>query len=130
MWSLDEPFPAYVRQATTQIADEFGEEAAEEYQANLAHDFLDLAWDGLSQEERRDEEAFRCWLVVHPEYLLSWAGVDVVRGRIHRRLNGVDVWENAPDVIRDYARLRRYVDAVLSNNPSLRDVVLSGGRVR
>lgn len=123
MWTLDQPFPEWVRNVAAQIAEESGGFAAEEYEVWLAHDYLDRVWDELGARERRIEEALCCWLVLHPAYILDIGQVDVISGRIHRLIDGEDVWEIEPALISEYRRLRRYVAAVLRNDQSLRRLV-------
>ena len=123
MWTLDQPFPEWMRGVAAQIANESGGCEAEEYEVWLSHDYLDFVWDGLDARARRLEEALCCFLVIHPAYILDIAQVDVVSGRIHRLIDGQDVWEIEPDLIIEYRRLRRYVGAVLKNDSGLRELV-------
>jgi len=90
-----------------------GPEKADEYIASLAHEELDAIWDyrELAPEERRFVrkywESFHVWLVLNPALLRTWAGVDVIAGRIHRVIDGVEHWEEDAEVKADYARLIR-----------------------
>lgn len=125
MWTLDQPFPEWVLRVAATIAEESGGYEAEEYEVWLSHDYLDRVWDGLGMRERRIEEALCCWLVLNPAYILDIGQVDVISGRIHRLIDGEDVWELEPALISEYRRLRRYVAAVLKNDPGLRKLVES-----
>jgi hypothetical protein len=86
---------------------------ADEYIASVAHEELDAIWDypELSCHERyatrKYWEAFHVWLVQNPEVLRTWAGVDVIAGRIQRVIDGAEIWETEPEVKVEYARLLR-----------------------
>lgn len=123
MWTLDHPFPDWLRGVVAQIAEESGGHEAEEYEVWLSHDLLDFIWDGLDPRDRRIEEALCCWLVLNPAYLLDIGQVDVVSGRIHRLIDGEDVWEIEPALTSEYRRLRRYVVGVLRRDPALCELV-------
>ena len=110
-WNFADPFPDAVKQRTQRIGDARGPVRAEEYMVSVSHDYLDKIWDfdDLSREERKYTrkywEAFHIWLVLNPEVLKNWAGVDVPGGRIHRVVDGNEVWEEAPEVKSEYKRL-------------------------
>ena len=119
-WTLDDPFPDWVRNVAAQIAVERGGMEAEEYEVSMFHDVADRLWDELDRESRLQQEAFWCWLALNPAYMLDIGQVDVVNGRIHRILdNGEEVWEHEPELVVEYRRLRRYVEAVLERSPTL-----------
>ncbi|MEX2271232.1 MAG: hypothetical protein WD690_07175 [Vicinamibacterales bacterium] len=79
----------------------------------MAHDRLDVVWDypELSRAERRFArkywEAFHVWIVFRPEVLKTWGGVDVLSGRVHRVIDGVEIWEDDPELKHEYRRLLR-----------------------
>ncbi len=93
--------------------------------AAVSHDYLDRIWDyeGLAREERtytrKYWEAFHVWLVLNPDLLKDWAGVDVLSGRIHRVIDGTETWEDEPEVKSEYrtlldrARFLLYLDKEL-----------------
>jgi hypothetical protein len=87
----------------------FGPDAAEERMSSDAHDFLDRLWDELSIEKRPYREGFFVWLIYQPEILESCAGVDVIRGRIQRTIDGQTLWEDSPETVTEYKCLRREV---------------------
>ncbi len=109
LWDFSNPFPDCVQEDIRQLRDTKGADAAEVMQASYSHDLIDRTWDGLSDEERNYWQAFFAWLLYNPDVLESWAGVDVLRGRILRRIDGRDVWEDAPEIIQQYKRLKREV---------------------
>jgi hypothetical protein len=49
--------------------------------------------------------------------------VDVISGRIHRVIDDREVWESSPETVRDYERLRSYVERVLRKAPELQRIV-------
>jgi hypothetical protein len=108
-WDFSNPFPEVVNQQVRNLGRSHGPDAAERLQVDLAHDCLDRTWDDLSKECRESCEAFFVWLVYRPDLLKSWAGVDVVGGKIQRSYSGCEVWEDCPEVKEQYKRLRREV---------------------
>lgn len=48
-------------------------------------------------------------MILDTQFLKQWAGVDVVEGRIQRRLGGKDYWEDEPALKALYQRLRDHV---------------------
>lgn len=89
----------------------------------LAHDHLDRVWDGLSYIKRRYWESFFTWVVLNPSILKSWAGVDVLNGRIQRIVDGQEIWEYCPELKFQYRRLRRYVRAVIAKNKRVESMI-------
>jgi hypothetical protein len=77
----------------------------------VSHDFVDKVWDfeSLTREERLLTRVwwfgFHVWLLFRPDLLRGWAGVDVLTGKIHRVIDGTEVWEDTPEVIPEYWRL-------------------------
>lgn len=131
LWDFHNPFPSCVKDSTLALKNEEGEEKAEEQMAWIDHDYFDRIWDDLSGRERRYWEGFFRWVVRRPKILREWAGVDVKQGRIHRLINGCEIWESCPELKVEYRRLRWYVKAVKRNNKDLQDVCRRyGGRVR
>ena len=108
-WDFTQPYPMAARDAVDEMRATSGPDIAEERMSSDSHDFIDRTWDGLSRGERLYREGFFAWLVYHPETLLHWAEVDVVRGRIGRIVNGNQIWEDAPEIVGEYKRLRREV---------------------
>jgi hypothetical protein len=123
VWTFFQPFPASVQRRTLQLCQSHGPYAAEREQANLAHDYLDRVWDGLSENERKYWEGFFLWLLLRPDVLKSWAGVDVLRGSINRVVRGQDVWCPCPVLREEYARLRSYAESVKGKDPAIRRVM-------
>jgi hypothetical protein len=123
-WDFEDPTPEWIARTIEWIADDQGDEAAEIYQATfLSHDYPDRLQDGVSPTEQK-LCAVRCiFLLRHPEILESKFGVDVIRGRIHRVIDGQDMWESSAETIRDYERLRRYVEKVLQNDPEMQNIL-------
>jgi hypothetical protein len=122
-WTFSEPFPTSVQRQIFQLCKNEGYYSAERRQASIAHDYLDRVWDGLSGKERKCWEGFFLWLLLRPDILKSWAGVDVLKGSINRHLRGQDVWCPCPALRDEYARLRRYAESVRGKDPALRRVM-------
>ena len=111
LWDIDGSVSGPAMQRLARVRRCLGAEKVDEYIASLAHEQLDAIWDypELSREERRITrkywESVHVWLVLNPDVLRTWAGVDVIAGRIHRVIDGVEIWEEDPEVTIDYARL-------------------------
>jgi len=77
----------------------------------VSHDYLDKIWDfdDLSQEERTYTRKYwgglHVWLILNPQLLKNWAGVDVLASKILRVVDGNEIWEEEPDVRSEYERL-------------------------
>jgi hypothetical protein len=56
---------------------------------------------------------------MHPEIIEQKFQVDVIRGRIHRVIDGEEIWEPSPETVTDYERLRAYVERVVENDPKM-----------
>ncbi len=112
-WNVDDRESRVALKRLDRVRRMLGPEKADEYIASLAHDQLDVVWDypELSASERRFVrkywESFHVWIVLHPDYLKTWGGVDVLAGRIHRVIDGVETWEDDPEVRHEYGRLLR-----------------------
>lgn len=124
-WNFDDPFPACVKQEIKTVRERCGPEAAEERMASDSHDLLDRTWDGLSKPERHYWEGFFVWLLYRPDLLESWAGVDVLPGRVSRTIDGEVVWENSPETVDEYRGLRRRVSK--NHKHRLHDVLVRCG---
>ena len=125
LWDFSNPFPEWLNDEIKNICDTRGPDAAEERMASDAHDLLDRTWDDLDLNKRRWVEGLFAWLLYHPEFLETWAGVDVMRGRIKRTIDGVEVWEDSPETVIEYRKLRR---AVSKNQiHRLRDLLFTYG---
>jgi hypothetical protein len=123
VWTLADPFPSWLTGVFESLRRSEGPAASERHQAWLGHDHLDAVWDRLSAPDRTQAEAFLAWLLSRPDVLKSWAGVDVLNGRIHRLTPHGEIWEECPETQRGYQRLLRYVRAVKANNRALRDAL-------
>lgn len=108
-WDSSNPFPEVVNQRVRDLGLAEGPDTAERLQVDLAHDCLDKTWDDLPNDSREYWEGFFTFLIYRPDVLRLWAGVDVIGGRVRRSHNGHDVWEDCPEVIQQYKRLRREV---------------------
>jgi len=108
-WDHGNRFPVWLMESIRELRNSQGADAAEERMASLAHDNLDRVWNDLPEETRRYEEARFVWLLYHPGILESWAGVDVIRGRIQRTIDGQTLWEDSPETVTEYKCLRREV---------------------
>ncbi len=124
LWNFEHPTPGWIAGTTEQLGKAFGAEDAEVYQAVfLAHDFTDRLHDSDSPAERKLSTAAHIFLLLHPEILEAKCGVDVINGRIHRVIDGQEVWESNPETVQDYERLRSYVEKVLQNDPEMQNIV-------
>jgi hypothetical protein len=108
-WDFTQPYPQAARDLIEKMRRTCGPDVAEERMSSDSHDLIDRTWDEVSREQRLYWEGFFDWLLYHPEVLEHWAGVDVIGGRIKRVVNGNEIWEDAPEVIGEYKRLRREV---------------------
>lgn len=122
-WTLSEPFPSRLTEWIRTLRNAKGARRAEEEMASAAHDYLDKIWDGLSDQERKYREGFFAWLILNPQILKDWAGVDVLNGRISRLVGDQQIWEDRPAARSEYERLRRYAAVVVGNNPDLQDML-------
>lgn len=132
-WDFSDPFPKSEAHRIKRIADWKGKIKAEEYMVSKAHDLDDRCWDreDIPPVERasirRYWESLCAWLVLNPEVLKSWAGVDVVAGRIHRVIEGVKVWEEEPTLRPAYAALYNRVCFLVRRNRALREALVEYG---
>ncbi|MCH8273732.1 MAG: hypothetical protein IH851_02995 [Armatimonadetes bacterium] len=122
-WSLADPFPQWLREFMRQRRELEGDETAERQQACVVHDYLDRIWDDLGDAEREYWEGFFAWVLFQPDVLRAKFGVDVLKGRIQRVIDGEEIWEECPLLTAEYERLRTYVGAVKRNSETLRNVV-------
>ena len=109
LWDFPNPFPEWLTETIAALKESKGADAAEQKMASYAHDHLDRRWDELTKEQREYWEGRFMWVLYRPDILESWAGVDVIRGRILRRVDGQDVWEDDPETTERYNRLKREV---------------------
>lgn len=135
LWNLDNPFPDSIKDRTTTIVRLKGAIRAEEYMAWVSHDFLDKIWDfdGLTRQQRAYTrkwwQGFHIWLILRPDVLRDWAGVDVLAGKIHRVIDGSEVWEDEPEVIWEYQNLYNRACFVLRRDREIRRVIEENGGV-
>lgn len=122
-WNFDNPFPILLKDLISKLNQTIGSDKAEEQMAYVDHDYIDRIWDDLSDEERRQWEIFFIWVLLNPTILKRWAGVDVVKGTIHRVIDEQEVWEGCPEIIFEYKRLRRYIEVVISNDQILQKIL-------
>ncbi len=105
-WNFDEPFPLIIDIRTNAIRDP---EEAEKFQSWVAHDYLDRIWNILLPSQRTNFEQMCKWFLENPEELNRVYEIDVFRGLIYRAIDGKQVIERCPEVVKEYKRLRRYV---------------------
>lgn len=132
-WCLDNAFSLREKRSIERIAQWKGPEVAEKYMVSLSHDVEDKIWDfdGVPTDQRREIrkywEALCVWLVLNPEYLKTWAGVDVVAGRIQRLVGAVELWEDEPALIDEYSALYKRVCFLLTRSKKLREAIHTYG---
>jgi hypothetical protein len=120
-WNFTNPFPEWLNKIIRRWKKTKGADAAEEQMASDAHDYIDSVWDNLQKVERNYSEGFFVGLLYNPKILETWAGVDVLNGRILRTIEDQKVWEDSPETIYHYKRLRR--DVSRHQISRLRDVI-------
>jgi len=122
-WSLDDPFPSCFKDRILRIGDLNGPEKAEERMAYTDHDYIDRIWGTLSNSERKYREGFFIWITLNPKILKEWAGVDVLKGKIHRVIDGCEIWEYCPELKSEYRRLCKYIQTVKDNDETLKGMI-------
>jgi hypothetical protein len=122
-WTFEIPFPNSLSYQFCSLSPF----ASERLQVDLSHDYLDRIWDSLDEQERRYWEGFFAWLILNPESLVTWAGVDVLNGRIARTISNQNRWNTCPMLRSEYKRLRKYIGVVLRKNSRLRSVLSECG---
>ena len=132
-WDFTNPYPANERQQIERVCRWKGAAVAEEYMTSLSHDVDDRTWDleGMSRSDRSAIrtywESFCAWLVLNPDILMERVGVDVVEGRVLRRIDGVDVWEYEPGLIDGYDALYKHVQFLIRRKRELRAALAEYG---
>ncbi len=123
LWTLSDPFPPVLMESLQRLSEMMDGDGVEEHQVFYSHDYLDKVWDTLSRDEKKYWEGFFAWVLSHPSTLKNWAGVDVLNGKIHRSIEGQEIWEDCPEVKSEYKCLLRYVEAVISNDEDLQHML-------
>ncbi len=109
IWNMNEPFPLVIDMRTNAFTDP---DRAEKFQSGVSHDYLDRIWDTLDTGQRRNFELTCKWFLENPEELNRVYEIDVLKGLIYRVVDGKEVIENCPELIKEYQRLRNYVAKV------------------
>lgn len=128
-WNMEAPFSHEENRSIKRVLAWKGADIAEEYMASLSHDVQDRVWDypEISADERAAVrlywEAFCVWLVLNPDLLKSWAGVDVISGRVCREVDGVSIWQEEPALIGAYAALFNRANFLLRRKNALRETL-------
>ena len=104
-WNLNEPFPLIIHMRTNAIVNP---DKAEQFQSWVSHDYLDKIWDTLNLEQRRNFELACKWFLENPEDLNRVYEINVFKGLIYRVVDGKEIIEYCPELIKEYQRLRRY----------------------
>lgn len=134
-WDFLDPYPQSENARVKRILRWKGAVIAEEYMASVSHDVDDRTWDfegssrGDRAEIRKYWESLCAWLVLSPHVLKAWAGVDVTTGKIQRVIDGVEVWEDEPDLIPAYAALRNRVLFLVRRDRRLREALVTYGDI-
>lgn len=124
VWTFDKPFPNWLNKNFKKLKYENGPDYAEEMMALTTHDYFDRVWDDLSFEQRKYCEAVFIKLLFNTRYLLEWAGVDVINGKIERVIESETIWESCPSLPFAYNKLCRYVTAVVNNDPFFKQFII------
>ncbi len=122
-WNFDNPFPNFLKDMVSDIRHGCTSKIAEEQMAYWGHDYIDRIWDDLSKDERIYWEGFFTWVILNPDFLKDWAGVDVVEGKIKRLIDDKEVWETCLELKREYNRLVPYVKKVIKNDKELQGIL-------
>ena len=134
-WDFTYPFATNECRQIERVRRWKGTAVAEEYMASLSHDVDDRIWDfdGISRSERAAIrnywEAFCAWLILNPDILKEWAGVNVMEGRVLRLIDGVEVWEDEPALIGAYAALYNHVRFLIRCKAALRTTLTEYGGI-
>ncbi len=129
-WDFSDPFPASEVHRIGRIYRWKGPIITEEYMVSISHDLDDRSWDfdGTPRADRtvirKYWESFCACLVLYPDILKSWAGVDVVAGLIHRVIDGAEVWEKEPTLVAAYSALYNRVCFLIRKDRALREALV------
>lgn len=127
-WTLAEPFPASLLRSIEALGQRpGGDDQAEKQMVWISHDYFDRAWDRLSDQERKYWEGYFIWVLLQPAVLRDKFGVDVLKGKIHRVIDGEEMWEDCSDITAKYSRLRIYAKAVLRRHKKLQEMMTRYG---
>jgi hypothetical protein len=121
-----DPFPEVCQEAGRRLRENAGSDVAEEQVASDAHDYFDRVWDDLPNRVRDYARRFFAWLLYRTDLLQLWAGVDVIGGRTLRKVNDQEFWEECPETVGEYKRLRREVSR--HHKSHLREILIRYGR--
>jgi hypothetical protein len=127
-WNMEAPFSHEENRSIRRVLAWKGADIAEKYMASLSHDVQDRVWDypEISAVERAAVrlywEAFCVWLVLNPDLLKSWAGVDVISGQVCRTVDGISIWQQEPTLIGAYAVLFNRANFLLRRKTGLREL--------
>lgn len=122
-WTLETPFPSTLNVRIEARVGAAGAESVEREQALASHDYMDRVWDTLNRKQRKWFEGAMLWLLVNPDFLSRWAGLDLVEGGIQRFSDAREIWEPCPQLRSEYHRLRAYAEAVRRKDPLLRHIL-------
>jgi hypothetical protein len=128
-WNMEAPFSHEENRSIKRVLAWKGADIAEKYMASLSHDVQDRVWDypEISANERAAVrlywEAFCVWLVLNPDLLKSWAGVDVISGQVCRTVDGISIWQDEPTLIGAYAALCNRANFLLRRKTALRETL-------
>jgi hypothetical protein len=127
-WNMEAPFSHEENRSIRRVLAWKGADIAEKYMASLSHDVQDRVWDypEISAVERAAVrlywEAFCVWLVLNPDLLKSWAGVDVISGQVCRTVDGISIWQQEPTLIGAYVVLFNRANFLLRRKTGLREL--------
>lgn len=127
-WTLDEPFPTSLKDQFLKIRIINGPNKSERQMAYVDHDYIDKIWNGLSAQQRKYREGFFMWVILSPQILREWAGIDILESKIQRVVDDREVWEYCPGLRTEYNRLRKYVEIVRENDRVLQDMLTRYGK--
>jgi hypothetical protein len=119
-WDFDTPFPALLHRTIEHAAND---EEAEQLMSFVGHDYVDRVWDSVLDERRRYIEGLFIWVLLQPGLIKEEFGVDAYGEKIARTIDGATIWDDAPGLQKEYARLRAYAKRVLERDPALQRVL-------
>lgn len=116
-WDWKNIFPPKLMSFLKKMQIKHGAGAEKDHQVWVAHDVFDKMWDELGLENRHELASALRQLILSPQILKEKFGVDVLEGKILRRIDEkygfseqIEYWEDEPSLKSLYSKLRKYVE--------------------